>query len=64
MTFTMEEEIKNNIKFLDVTISNDEHKIPPNVYRKPPATDIIISNDPCHPPEQKLAEIRCLVNIP
>jgi hypothetical protein len=58
----MEEEIKNSIKFLDVTTSNDEHKISPNVYRKPTATDIIIPNVSCYPPEQKLAAIRYLVN--
>ena len=28
-----------------------------NIYRKPTATDIIIPNDSCHPPEQKVAAI-------
>jgi len=58
----MEEEIKNSINFLDITISKDENKVLFNVYRKPTATDIIISNDSCNPPEQKLATIKYLVN--
>jgi len=62
MTFNMEEEIKNSINFLDITISKDENKVLFNVYRKPTATDIIIPNDFCQPPEQKLAAIRYLVN--
>jgi len=58
----MEEEINNNINFLDITISKVENKISFNVYRKPTVTDIIISIDSLHPPEQKLAAIRYLVN--
>ena len=33
-----------------------------SIYRKPMATDIIIPNDSCHPPEHKLAAIRYLTN--
>jgi hypothetical protein len=33
MIFTMEE-VNNNINFLDITISKDEHKISFNIYRK------------------------------
>jgi len=62
MTFTMQEEINNSVNFLDVATSKDEHKISCNVYRKPTATDIIIPNDSRHPPEQKLAAVRYLVN--
>lgn len=62
MTFTMEEEVNNCINFLDITISIDKHKISFNVYRIPTASDIIIPNDSCHPPQQKLAGIRYLVN--
>jgi len=29
---------------------------------KPTATDIIISSDSCHPPEEKIAGIRYLIN--
>jgi hypothetical protein len=32
------------------------------IFRKPTATDIIIPNDSCHPPEYKLAAIRCLIS--
>ena len=63
MTFTMEE-VNNITNFLDITISTDEHKILFNVYRKPTVTDIIIPNDSCHPPEQKLVGIRYLVIVP
>jgi len=54
--------MNNSINFLDVTSSKYEHKILFNVYRKPTATDIIIPNDSCHPPEQNLAAVRYLVN--
>jgi len=60
MPFTMEEEVNNKINLLDITISKVDYKIPFNMYRKPTATDII-PNDSCHPPEQKLAAIRCLI---
>jgi len=62
MTFTMEEEVNTSIDLLDISISIDTPKISFNVYRKPTATDIIIPNDSCHPPKQKLAGIRYLVN--
>jgi len=62
MTFTMEEEINNNINFLDITISKDENMLSFNAHRKSIATDIIIPNDSCHPSEQKLGAIRYLVN--
>jgi hypothetical protein len=62
MIFTMEEEINNNIHFLDITVSKDENKISFKLYRKSIATDIIIPNDSCHPPEQKPAAVKYLVN--
>jgi hypothetical protein len=62
VTFTLQEEIINSVNFLDVTISKYEHKVSCNVYRQPTATDIIILNDSCRPPEQKLAAVRYLVN--
>jgi len=58
----MEVVVNNSINFLDITISIDKHKILFNVYRKSTATDIIIPNDSCHPPEQKLAGIRYMVS--
>jgi len=44
----MEEEVGNEISFLDSTISEDDNKIIFNIYRKPIGTDIIIPNDSCH----------------
>ena len=61
-TFTMEEEINNSINFLDITIYKTDHNISFNIYRKPTATDIIIPNDSCHPPEQRMAANRYLAN--
>jgi hypothetical protein len=58
----MEEEINNSINVLDNSISKDEHKISFIVYRNPTATDIIIPNDSCQPPEEKLTGVRYLVN--
>ena len=52
--------MNNKINLLGITISKVDHKISFNVYRKPTATDNI-PNDSCHPPEQKLAAIRCLI---
>jgi len=58
----MEEETNNSIHFLDITISKDENKVSFKVYRKSTTTYIIIPNDSCHPPEQKLAAVKYLVN--
>lgn len=33
-----------------------------SIYRKPTATDTIIPNDSCHPPEQTMAAVRYLAN--
>ena len=62
MTFTMEEEVDNRLNFLDITISKTDHKISFSICRKPAATVLIIPNDSCHPPEQKLAAIRYLID--
>jgi len=59
--FTMEKETDNNINFLDISIQNKWDKLLFNIYRKPTATNVIISHDSCHPPEQKQAAIRHLV---
>ena len=62
MYFTMEEEFKNKINFLDITVSKDENNIVFNTNRKPSTTDIITPNDSCHPPEHKLVAVRYLTN--
>jgi hypothetical protein len=56
----MEDEFKNKINFLDITISKDDSNIPFSTYRKPTATNTIIPNDLCHPREQELAAVRYL----
>jgi hypothetical protein len=56
----MEDEFKNKINFLDITISKYDSTITFSIYRKPTATDIIIPNDSRHPPEQTLAAGRYL----
>jgi len=33
-----------------------------DIYRKPTSTDVIITNDSCHPTEHKVAAIRYLHN--
>jgi len=60
--FTLENEINGCINFVDFTIQNNGNKLLFNIYRKPTATDIIIPKDSCHPPEQKHAAIRHMVN--
>jgi hypothetical protein len=62
MTFTMDEEVNNGIIFLDITVSKIDHKISFNMYRRPTAIDIIIPDDSCHRPRQKLTAIRHLIN--
>jgi len=47
---------------MDLTIRNLNNKLSFNIYCKPTATDIIIPNDSCHPPKQKHAAIRHMIN--
>jgi hypothetical protein len=56
----MEEEYKNKINFLDISISKDNNNIQFSIYRKSTATDTIIPNDSYHPPEHKFAAVRYL----
>jgi len=60
--FTLENETDGCINFLDFTIQNKDNKLLFNIYRKPTATDIIIPKDSCHPPQQKHAAIRHMIN--
>jgi outer membrane protein assembly factor BamA len=60
--FTTETENDNAINFLDITIQHKENRLIFNVHRKPTASDIIIHKNSCHPPEQKQAAIRHMVN--
>jgi uncharacterized protein (UPF0335 family) len=58
----LETESNNAINFLDITIQHKENRLAFNIYRKPTATDIIIHRTSCHPPEQKQAAIRHMIN--
>jgi len=62
LKFTIEEEIERKLNFLDITIQREQHRITTNIYRKPTTTDSIITNDSCHPIEQKMAAIHYLYN--
>jgi hypothetical protein len=52
INFTLEQEQNNVLNFVELTIKN---KVGFDIYRKPTASDGIISKDSCHSSEQKLA---------
>ena len=57
LSFTMETENNSNIDFLDITIYKT-NELAFRIYRKPTATDHIISHDSNHPPpERKISAI-------
>jgi hypothetical protein len=60
--YTIEKERNNQLNYLDITIDNTHNTFKFNIYRKPTATDIIIHNDSCHPPEHKNSAVRYLIN--
>jgi hypothetical protein len=62
LTFTMEQEKDNKLKFLDITITKDANKLNYEIYRKPTTSDTIIPKDSCHPIEHKLAAVRYFAN--
>jgi len=62
MHFIMEDEFKNKLNFLDITISKDNNNITYSIYRKPISNGIFIPNDSCNPPEHKVAAVRYLTN--
>jgi hypothetical protein len=62
MKFTMENEVDNQINFLDITIIKEIGNLALNIYRKPTTTDIIIPGESCHPQEQKHMAIIFLTN--
>jgi hypothetical protein len=51
--FTINEEVKNQIAYLDLT--NKHGKLEIEIYRKPTTAGVIIHNNSCHYKEQKLA---------
>ena len=62
MKFTIEKEREITIKFLDITIGNEQDKLIVDIYRKLTTTDSIIPCDSCHPTEHKMAAVRYLTN--
>jgi hypothetical protein len=60
--FTIEMELHNSINFLDFSVHRREKELQFAIYRKPTQTDIIISNDSCHPHKHKISCISYVVN--
>jgi hypothetical protein len=60
--FALETETNGGINFLDISIQNASYMLAFNIHWKPTATDVIIPKDSCHPPEQKHAAIRNMIN--
>jgi organic radical activating enzyme len=55
LQFTINEEVNNQITYLDLNLINKHGKIKMEIFRKPTTTDITINNKSCHPREQELA---------
>jgi hypothetical protein len=60
--FTTEEEIDNQITFLDLSISRTPNNLQFGIFRKPTAIDKMIHNTPCHTTEHKISGINYLIN--
>jgi hypothetical protein len=58
LQFTINEELNNQINYLDLNLINRQGQIEMEVYRKPTATNIMINKNSCHPKERKLAAYR------
>jgi hypothetical protein len=52
----------NKINFLDITIQRLEKELTYGIYRKATATDTIIHNKSCHPPQYKMTAINYMIN--
>jgi hypothetical protein len=62
LQFTINEEINNQIAYLDLNLINKQGQI--EIYRKSTMTDITIKSNSCHPKEQKLAAYKKLLTLP
>jgi hypothetical protein len=60
--FTIEEELNNNINFLDIFITRLPNQLSYSVHRKPTTTDTITPSTSCHPIQHKLYAIHHLIN--
>ncbi|XP_044747082.1 uncharacterized protein LOC123308484 [Coccinella septempunctata] len=59
--FTMEVQKEGNIKYLDLSITNDNGNHSFQVYRKPSHTGVVIHNTSFHPFSHRLSSIRSYV---
>jgi hypothetical protein len=60
--FTINDELNNQINYLDLNLINKQGQIEMEIYRKPTATDITINKNSCHPKEHKLAAYRSWIH--
>jgi hypothetical protein len=60
--FTIENELNNQLNFLDLTIIRHHNNLQFGIYRKNTTTDIMIHNDSCYPTEHKMSGINYLIN--
>jgi len=60
--FKMEEEINNNISFLDVKVIRNEQTIEFGIHRKSTQTDSVIPRESNHPMTYKMAAFRSMVH--
>jgi hypothetical protein len=55
--FTLNEELNNQITYLDLNLINKQWKIEMEVYRKPTSTDVTINKKSCHPKKRNYQHI-------
>jgi hypothetical protein len=55
LQFRVNEEMDNQIAYLDLNLVNKQGQLEMEVYRKPTMTDVTIDNTSCHPKEHTLA---------
>jgi hypothetical protein len=62
LQFTINEEINNQIEYLDLKLTNIQGQLEIGVYRKPTTTDVTINSNSCHPREHKMAAYKSWLN--
>jgi hypothetical protein len=62
LRFTLNEEINNQIEYLDLKLTNKQGHLETGVYRKPTTTDVTINSNSCHPREHKMAAYKSWLN--
>jgi hypothetical protein len=56
--FTLTTENKQQIAYLDLSLTNKHEYTQVDMYRKPTYTDVTINNTSCHPGEQKMSKFK------